>query len=230
MQKKLLRLVVLLIVLTGIGLSIIFHDQLDVSIVENWVNEAGAAGPIVFMLVFVVGAICFFPGSVLTLAGGALFGPVMGSIYNVTGATMGAFCSFLIARYLAASFVEKKTGGRLQQIKKGVESEGWRFVAFVRLVPLFPFNVVNYALGLTKINSFSYLITTFVCMIPGCIAYTYVGYTGREAFAGNEAVIQKVMLAIAFVAIVSFLPRLISRMRQRPMHGIPELKEKIDAG
>ncbi|WP_338063196.1 TVP38/TMEM64 family protein [endosymbiont of Riftia pachyptila] len=83
----------------------------------------------------------------MTLAGGALFGPVLGTFYNLTGATIGAVLAFLIARFFTSNWVEQKTGGHLKRLKEGVENEGWRFVAFVRLVPLFPFNLLNYAVG-----------------------------------------------------------------------------------
>jgi len=172
----------------------------------------------------------FLPGSALTLAGGALFGPVWGTLYNLTGATLGATLAFLVARYLASGWVEKKTGGRLKQLKEGVEGEGWRFVAFVRLVPLFPFNLLNYALGLTRIKLSHYVLATYVCMLPGALAYTYLGYAGREAVAGGEGLIQKGMLALALLALVAFLPRLIGRLRQKPMLSIPQLKERLDAG
>jgi rhodanese-related sulfurtransferase len=95
----------------------------------------------------------------------------------------------------------------------GVEAEGWRFVAFVRLVPLFPYNLLNYALGLTRIRLLAYALATFVFMAPGAFAYTYVGYAGRQAIAGGGAAIQTGLIALALLAAVAFLPRLVKRMR-----------------
>ena len=228
-MKSIIRGFVALVLVAGITLAVIFRDALDVAALETWVNDAGVAGPIVFMLIYILGTVFFLPGSVLTLAGGALFGPVWGTFYNLTAATIGAIISFIAARYLAHDWVEKKTGGRLKSLKQGVEGEGWKFVAFVRLVPLFPFNLLNYALGLTKIKLSHYSIATYVCMLPGAIAYTYIGYVGREALAGDEAVIQKVMIGIALLAIVSFLPSLISKLRAKPMASIEELKRLVDS-
>lgn len=228
-MKKLLRISILLLLVAGIVAAIIYKDQFDANALENWVKDAGSAGPIVFMLIYAIGAVFFLPGGVLTLAGGALFGPVFGTFYNLTAATIGAMISFLAARYLAHDWVEKKTGGRMKQLKQGVEGEGWKFVAFVRLVPLFPFNVLNYALGLTKIKFSHYSISTYVFMLPGAIAYTYLGYVGREAVAGGDGLIQKVMLALALLAIVGFLPSLISRLRRGPMMDVEVLKQKLDA-
>ncbi len=227
-MKKIIRLVIIVLLVAGITATIVYRDQLDASALENWVNNAGIAGPIVFMLIYAIGTLFFFPGSVLTLAGGALFGPVYGTLYNLTAATIGAIISFITARYLAHDFVEAKTGGRLKALKQGVEGEGWKFVAFVRLVPLFPFNLLNYALGLTKIKLSHYSIATYICMFPGALAYTYIGYVGREALAGDESVIQKVMIGIALLAIVGFLPGIIGKLRAKPMMSVETLKQKIE--
>ena len=102
---------------------------------------------------------------------------------------IGAALAFLISRYLASDWVADKTGGRLKQLINGVETEGWRFVAFVRLVLLFSFNLLNYALGLTRIRFSYYLLATYICMLPGAFAYTYLGYAGREAVGGSEGLI-----------------------------------------
>lgn len=230
MKAKIFRWSLLIVLLAGIGLAIAYREQLDVAALEAWVSSAGAAGSIVFMAIYVIGTVLFFPGAILTLAGGALFGPVLGTFLNLTGATIGATLAFLVARYLASDWVEKKTGGRVKQLKQGVEGEGWRFVAFVRLVPLFPFNALNYALGLTRIKFSHYVIASYICMLPGAIAYTYLGYAGKEAVAGGEGMIQKGLLALALLAVVAFLPRLIGRLRRGPMLGVDDLKARLDKG
>lgn len=230
MNSKLLRVGLLILLLVGIGLAVMSRDQLNTAALESWVQGAGAAGPLLFMLIYILGTVFFVPGSMLTLAGGALFGPLMGTFYNLTAATIGAIISFLAARYLASDWVEKKTGGWMKQLINGVENEGWRFIAFTRLVPLFPFNLLNYALGLTRINFTQYIAATYICMLPGALAYTYLGYIGREAATGGEGIIQKAMLALALLAIVSFLPRLIGKLRSKPMLTTTELKQKLDAG
>ncbi|HEC27988.1 MAG TPA: sulfurtransferase [Gammaproteobacteria bacterium] len=231
MNNKLLRFGLLSLVVAGITLAVVYRDYFDTAALEQWVKGAGVAGPIVFMLIYAVGTVLFLPGSVLTLTGGAIFGPVLGTFYNLTGATIGATIAFLIARYLAAGWVEQKTGGRLKQLKEGVEGEGWRFVAFVRLVPLFPFNLLNYALGITRIKFSHYVIATYVCMLPGAFAYTYLGYAAREAVAGEvdiQRYIQMGIIATALLAIVAYLPRIIGRFRRGPMLNVAELKQRLD--
>lgn len=228
MTARLIRLSLFLLLAIAIGVAISYRDQFDAEALRQWLEGTGAAGPILFMLIYALAAVLFLPGSVLTLAGGAIFGPVLGTFYNLTGATLGATLAFLIARYLAADWVERKTGGKLAQLKNGVEKEGWRFVAFVRLVPLFPFNLLNYALGLTRINLLHYIIASYLCMLPGAIAYTYLGYAGREAIAGGEGMIQKGLLALGLLALVAFLPRWIGRLRRGPSQTVEQLKQKLD--
>jgi len=230
MKHKAVRLTLWLLLATGITLAILYRDRLDVAVLRQWLDQAGGAAPFLFVGIYALGAVFFLPGSILTLAGGALFGPVLGTFYNLTGATIGAALAFLAARYLASDWAERQTGGRLRQLKEGVEHEGWRFVAFTRLVPLFPFNLLNYALGLTKIRFLHYLVASCICMLPGAIAYTYLGYAGREAVGGGEGMAQKVLIALALLAAVAFLPRLIARVRQRPWLDVDALKDFVDNG
>lgn len=228
-NNRLIRILLILGLLISIALAIVYRDRFDAAALEAWINDAGVLAPIVFMLIYALVTVLFLPGSVITLAGGALFGPVLGTIYNLTGATLGAVLAFLISRYLASDWIADKAGGRVKQLINGVEGEGWRFVAFVRLVPLFPFNLLNYALGLTKIRFLHYLIATYVFMLPGAIAYTYLGYAGREAIGGGEGLIQKILIALALLAVVAFLPRIIGNIRRGPTIDIPELKRRIDS-
>ena len=226
-SNRLMRIVLFLGLLVAVTLAILYRDQFDAAALEAWVRDAGPVAPLLFVLLYAVAAILFLPGTVFTLAGGALFGPVLGTLYNLTGATLGATLAFLVSRYLVADWVAARAGGRVKQLINGVEGEGWRFVAFVRLVPLFPFNLLNYALGLTRLRLLHYIIATFVFMTPGAIAYTYLGYAGREAVAGGEGMIQKGMLALALLAVVTFLPRLIGNLRRGPTMNTEELRRRL---
>jgi len=230
MNNRFIRIGLLLMLVAGIAVTVIYRDRFDIAALERWIQEAGIWAPLLFMAVYAVAAVLFLPGSVLTLAGGALFGPVLGTFYNLTGATIGATLAFLIARYLVSDWVAERTGGGLKQLINGVEGEGWRFVAFTRLVPLFPFNLLNYALGLTRIKLSHYLLATYICMLPASIAYSYLGYAGREAVGGGEGLIRKVLLALALLAVVAFLPSLIGKLRRGAMIDIADLKQRLDAG
>lgn len=123
---------------------------------------------------------------VLTLAGGAIFGPIIGTILNLIGATFGAACAFLITRHLIYDWFSQKKGKKLNKLIAGVDQRGWFFVAILRLFPIIPFNLVNYGLGITGIQFRLYLITTFIFLIPAEIIYTYFGYAGFDALANPE--------------------------------------------
>ena len=226
-----LRLGAGLLLLAGILIAVQYREHLDPAALEAWIGDFGVAAPLVFIGVYAIASVLFLPGMVMTLAGGALFGPVWGTLINLIGATLGATLAFLIARYLGADWVERKLGGRLKQVVAGVEAEGWRFVAFVRLVPLFPYNLLNYALGLTRIRLVAYVLATFICMAPGALAYTYVGYAGRQAIAGGEAAIQTGLIALGLLALVAFLPRLVKRLRgPSEWIGVGALAERLAGG
>jgi uncharacterized membrane protein YdjX (TVP38/TMEM64 family) len=174
--------------------------------------------------------VLFVPGAVLTLAGGAVSGPIWGTLWNLTGATLGATIAFLIARYVASDLVAARSGEQLGRMMRGVEEEGWRLVAFVRLVPLFPFNLMNYAFGLTRIRLREYVLASFVCMAPGALAYTYLGYAGREAASGQTAAIRKAVVALALLAAVAFLPGLVRRIRGQRFTDLSTLQGRLQNG
>jgi uncharacterized membrane protein YdjX (TVP38/TMEM64 family) len=215
------RLLLALALAAVIALAVIYREHLDTAALTAWIARAGWAGPLVFMGIYAVGTVFFLPGSLLTLAGGALFGPLWGTLYNLAGATLGAGLAFLVARYLAADWVQARSDGILKRLVSGVEAEGWRFVAFTRLVPVLPFNLLNFTLGLTRIPFPAYLLATAVCMLPGAFAFTWLGFAGREAAAGGEGLIQKGLIALALLAALAFLPRLVARLR-RPSSPQPE--------
>ena len=208
------RVVLLALIAAGIVTAFAFRNKLSVDQLIDWVRQLGWLAPLVFIACYAIAAVFFLPGLLFTLAGGALFGPFYGTLYNLVGATLGATLAFLTARYIAYDWVTQRTGNRLRQLVEGVEEEGWRFVAFARLVPLFPFNLLNYALGLTKIRLSHYIITSFVFMAPAGAAYTYLGYAGREVAGGGEHFIKKALLALAIVAAIAFASNVMLRMRR----------------
>lgn len=106
-------------------------------------------------------------------------------------------------------------GDMLERLRRGIQTEGWRFVAFVRLVPLFPYNLLNYALGLTPVKWSHYLVASAICMVPGDIAYVYLGYASQRAVQGDAEALRYGLLALAALATLAYLPRLVSLLRDR---------------
>jgi len=214
-KTRIYRLMLFVALVTVIAILAYYRHDINIPATERWIKSSGWMAPVVFMLCYALATVVFFPGSVLSLTGGALFGVVQGTIYNVLGATLGATLAFLCSRYLVSDWVRQRSGTRLTKIVEGVEEEGWRFVAFVRLVPIFPYNLLNYALGLTRIPVLHYALATMLFILPGGIAYTYVGYTGHEAMTGGHGLIRKVLLATTLLALTAYMPRLIKRWRNR---------------
>jgi len=133
-----------------------------------------------------------------------------------------------VARYLAGEWVARRISGRLGRILQGVEAEGWRFVAFVRLVPIFPFNLLNYALGLTRLSLWSYIMATFLGMLPGTVAYVYLGYAGREALVGSPGLVHKGLVALGLLAAAILVPAMLKRWRRQGLLTPVQLHERLE--
>jgi len=201
------------------------RDRLDIGAIEQLTRHLGVWAPIGHVVLFAAGTVLFAPGAIFGLAGGVLFGPFVGTLLNLAGATLGATAAFLVARYVAADWVRARTGARIERLISGVEAEGWRFVALMRLVPLVPFNLLNYALGLTRISLPQYVLASLIAMAPGTLAYTWLGYAGRQALGGETAAIRYGLLALGLLAAIAFVPRLVSRLRSNTAHRWIEVSE-----
>ncbi|MEA2627051.1 MAG: hypothetical protein QOD06_3096 [Candidatus Binatota bacterium] len=155
-----------------------------------WTESLGALAPAAFVLLYVVATVLFLPGSVLTLGAGALFGVLEGTILVSIAATAGATAAFLIGRHLARDRVARMIAGdrRFRAIDDAVARDGWKVVGLLRLSPIFPFNVLNYAFGLTRVRLRDYVVASWIGMLPGTILYVYLGsIAGDLARAGDRA-------------------------------------------
>ena len=212
-RRWLLAVVVLLILAGGMGGIWAFEGTINASVVEAWVVSLGVWAPIGFVLLYGVATVAMVPGSIFDLAGGALFGPYLGTFLDLTGGSLGAALAFLVARYVARDWVESRAGRRTQSIMRSVDADGWKFVAFVRLVPIFPYNVMNYLLGLTRIPFHHYMIATVVFMAPSTVVYTWIGHAGRAAIAGDTDNLYYALIALGLLATMIMLPHFYKRWR-----------------
>jgi sterol desaturase/sphingolipid hydroxylase (fatty acid hydroxylase superfamily)/uncharacterized membrane protein YdjX (TVP38/TMEM64 family) len=209
------RLVSLAVLGGAVGIALLQREAVDVDHLRAFLTGIDpTTAALVFTLAYALATVLFLPGAVFGLAGGALFGPLWGTVFNLCGALLGAGAAFLISRHVAGQWVARRLGGRFGELVRGIEAEGWRFVAFVRLVPLFPFNLLNYALGLTRIRFSHYLLASAMAMLPGVVLYTWIGHAGREAIAGGENAPRLIMAGIALFAAIAFLPHLIRRLHR----------------
>jgi uncharacterized membrane protein YdjX (TVP38/TMEM64 family)/rhodanese-related sulfurtransferase len=207
------------------------REMIDFRTIEPELRAFGVWAPAGFIVVYAAGTVLCFPGAVLGLAGGALFGPLWGTVWNLLGAMLGATIAFLLARFIAGAGVADRLGGKLRRLVDGVSAEGWRFVALMRLVPLVPFNLLNYALGLTRISLPAYVLASLSCMLPGAIGYTWLGYAGRSAVSGNISALRYGLAGLGVLAMVGFVPRLLRRFRAKDPAWIEsaELRQRLAA-
>jgi uncharacterized membrane protein YdjX (TVP38/TMEM64 family) len=194
-----------------------------------WIEGIGAWGPIVFIAGYAAATLAFAPGSILTLAAGAIFGLAKGVLYTFVAATLGASGAFLVARYLARPAIEKRLAAypRFAAIDRAVARQGGRIVFLLRLSPVFPFNLLNYALGLTRVRFLDYLVAS-LGMLPGTLLYVYYGKVagdvatlaagaGVERGAGHYVVLGLGLLAT--VLVTALITRTARRALQEATDG-----------
>ena len=201
---RLLFGIVAIIALVGVG------RQLGGSLQQfaGWVDGQGWWGPLIYMAGYIGATVAFVPGSVLTLFAGAIFGLVNGTLYVFIAATIGATLAFLVARYVAREAIENRLqdNERFAAIDRAVEREGFKIVLLLRLSPIFPFNLLNYALGLTGVRFTDYVFAS-IGMLPGTVLYIYSGKVASDVatLAGGELVggaAYYAIVALGFVATV----------------------------
>jgi uncharacterized membrane protein YdjX (TVP38/TMEM64 family) len=147
----------------------------------EWVDGLGFWGPAVFIAGYVVTTIAFIPGALMTLAAGAVFGLPKATVYVLTGATLGSAAAFLISRHLAREVISARVAGnaRLAAIDRAVGAQGFKMVLLMRLSPVFPYNLLNYSLGLTTVRFTDYALAS-IGMLPGTLLYAYYGVVAGD--------------------------------------------------
>ncbi|WP_246153126.1 TVP38/TMEM64 family protein [Oryzomonas rubra] len=167
----------------------------------------GIVAPLVYIAIYTVAPTLMLPGLPLSMAGATVFGPVWGVVYTIIGATLGACAAFLIARYAARDWVERQlVGSRWNKLDSETAQNGWKAVAFTRLIPLFPFNLLNFAFGLTKISFPQYAVATFIFMLPGTIAFITFSSSLLGLLKGKVS--REFFIGIVLIVAVSLIPRL----------------------
>lgn len=178
-----------------------------------WIDSFGIGGPLVYIAIYSLTPSLMLPAIPITVIGGVLFGPIHGTVYVIIGATIGASIAFLVARYMGREWVEGFIKeGRLKELDEKVEKQGWKIVAFTRLIPLFPFNFLNYAFGLTKIRFSHYVIASFIFMLPGAIAFVVFSSSILDILKGRGS--KEFVIGLILVLIVSIIP-LVYKKRSR---------------
>ncbi|MGH7476298.1 MAG: TVP38/TMEM64 family protein [Longimicrobiales bacterium] len=177
----------------------------------------GARGaPLIFIGMYTMAAALALPGSVLTLAGGAVFGLWPGVAYNLIGATLGATLAFLLARWLGRGFVAERLGGRVAELDRAVGQRGFRTIFVLRLIPLVPFNALNYGAGLSAVRPSAYVLATALGIVPGTAVYTYFAdaVLAGSLEAERDALVH-ILIASALLILLAVLPLAWRRWQER---------------
>lgn len=195
-----------------------------VEAMKSWIAGRGMWGPVVLVLLYVAATVLFVPGTILTLAAGAMFGLVVGMIAVSIGSTLGAAFAFLISRYLARDRIAEMAGRNRNfgAIDRAIGEGGWKIVALLRLSPAIPFNLQNYLYGLMQIRFWPYVLTSWLAMLPGTLLYVYLGHVTGAAIAPERSrtLGEWLMLAVgllATVAVTVYITRLARRRLREHM-------------
>ncbi|MCA0988373.1 TVP38/TMEM64 family protein [Guptibacillus algicola] len=194
------------IILVVIGLIWFSRTYLNfrVNDIRDWILSFGILAPIVYIVIYTIRPLIFFPASVLSIAGGLAFGSLFGTIYTVLGATSGAVLSFIVARTLGKSIANKDWQGKGRKLQEQLEKNGFFYVLFFRFVPLFNFDLISYSAGLSKVKFSSYLFGTLIGIIPGTFAYNFLG---SSLVSGDPMVIGTAVVVFLILSVIPILIR-----------------------
>ncbi|MBD1373070.1 TVP38/TMEM64 family protein [Hazenella sp. IB182357] len=211
MKRNNLKLVIWLFII-GVGVFVLQYfdlTQFTPDKIQAFILSFGVWAPILYIFLYAVRPLFFFPALILTLTGGLTFGPFWGTLYDLIGASLGAYLAFGISRWLGRDTVRKLIGKRLQSFEAQADKYGFRTILFLRLVPLVPFDVINYGAGLTKIRFRDYAIATTIGIIPGAFAFNYLGSSLHHIFSPTFFV------AVGFVVLLSITPLIYKKWRTK---------------
>jgi uncharacterized membrane protein YdjX (TVP38/TMEM64 family) len=190
-KGSLLRIIILLVIIAALVTALIVLPVKDwlISALE-WTEGLGIWGPVFVVAFYIVACVLFLPGSILTLGAGFLFKVVLGTITVSIGSTLGACAAFLVGRTVARKWIATKVAGnaKFKAIDEAVGQQGFKIVLLTRLSPVFPFNLLNYAFGLTRVPFWKYALASWIGMLPGTVMYVYLGSAARsltDVAAGN---------------------------------------------
>ena len=213
-QNNLWRPIILIILLAAAIILLRFWGVGDkLADLRAWIGGFGSWGPLVFVLIYIIAVVLALPGSAITIAGAALFGSVWGVVLVSIASTIGASIAFLISRYLARDFIVRKfsQNEKFKKLDHLTKEHGAIIVAITRLVPLFPFNFLNYGFGLTGVRFWTYVFWSWLCMLPGTVLYV----VGTDAIISGltEGRIPWPLVIVVLIAVIvlTFLVRLARR-------------------
>ncbi len=206
------------VIVAIVVLSSVFHVGDKLIALRDWIHSLGILGPIVFMVIYAVATVAALPGSALAIVAAALFGPWIGVITVIIAATVGASLAFLVSRYFAREAIVRwlSKNEKFQRLDNLTEKHGDIIIAITRLVPIFPFNLLNYGFGLTKVSFRTYVMWSGLCMLPGTILYVVGSAALFKAIAEGRVPWVLIVVVAMMLGIITVLAR---QARQRLRDG-----------
>lgn len=203
--NKILKILISVILIIIIGSTIykLLNMNINSKDIQAYVSSFGKLAPLVYIIMFALVPLTLFPDSVLAIGGGLIFGLFKGYIYTLIGALIGASLSFYISRKLGRNFVKKLTKEKLDGIESMINSKGFFVVLMLRLIPLFPFDIISYGAGLTSIKYKDFLLATIIGTIPGILVFTNIG--AQSVNIGSNGFYMSIMALILLVIASIFL-------------------------
>ncbi len=195
-------------VLIGIAIGVVIWlsrsvFQIDAEGLRNWILSFGFWAPLIYIIIYTVRPLIFFPASVLSIAGGLAFGAWLGTLYTIIGATLGAMLSFIVAKNLGKSLVRKEWSGNAKKIQAQMEQNGFLYVLLFRLIPVINFDLISYMAAIAKVRFGAFALATLIGIIPGTFAYNFLG---SSFISGNPKII---ILAVIVFIVLTVVPILI---------------------
>lgn len=212
----LLTLLILGLIIRTTGAARYLEEEKLQALIRSW----GIWAPLIYLLIFSIAPSLFIPALPMTLAGGVIFGPILGTALASAGSTIGAGAAFLVARYLAREQVQNLLGAKLDFINRGVAQRGWVFVAMTRLIPFFPYILLNYAFGLTRIHFFEYLLTSWICMFPHTVAFVFFSSSILHLLQGKLSL--ELWIGLGLIILVALIPFVYRKFRKDKGEILPE--------
>ncbi|MBI3811631.1 MAG: TVP38/TMEM64 family protein [Nitrospirae bacterium] len=187
-------------------------------VIRTAIQSVGPLAPFLYLLIYSIAPVLSVPGWIISVAGGLAFGALWGTILTVIGATIGATAAFFSARYLGRAFVDRVLKGKFQALATmddQAAAHGFQVIFFLRLIPLIPFNVLNYVAGLSKVGARDYIIGTFVGIVPGTFAYVYLGSALTHIYSWQFAA------AIGLLILLTLIPMFYKRWKRPSRPRVP---------
>lgn len=209
---------VLLIIAIFVAFKFLPIDEW-ISALESWIESLGFWGPLVFVLIYIIATVLVLPGAAMTPLAGLLFGLGWGTLWVVIGSNIGATISFLIGRYFAREAVAKRAAEneKFAAIDEAVGKDGWKIVGLTRLSPVFPFTLLNYAYGITRVKWSHFAMASLLGMFPGTVMYVYFGSLGRLAGGAEETSHLKLILTIVGLVATVVVTVVITRSAKKAL-------------